>query len=159
MGWLNAQFPNIDPGLILKIVQHEFLPIDLARLDPNRRYDKFVDGCSSTTYPTLGSVVSPLGVYFRVLQTWVAATSRDVEAVKAVSTSAVCYASQLLELNEEFQWPGVLEYHMGFHEQQRQNMTRGDYLQWRVADQELMSHLLVKVPGSREGWAPINPFI
>ncbi|KAJ7480086.1 hypothetical protein B0H11DRAFT_2280762 [Mycena galericulata] len=154
MGWLNDQFPSIASRLILKIVRHELSPMELVRLDASRWNDKFEDGCLWTDYLTLEAVVSPLAVYFRVLQTWVAATSRDVDAVNVVGDSALAYAAQLFELNERYNWFAVLQYHMQFHEKQRQYMRRGDYVQWRFADRELIEKLLVR--RERPAWKGVG---
>jgi hypothetical protein len=152
MTWMTKMFPTIrQPALILKIVRNEFEPIQLARLSPRRCWDDFVGGCSSGDYPTLQSLLTPLSMYFRVLQAWVAA-SGDAEATRVVGESALRYTVHLLEFAETYPWPAVVQYHLQFHERRQRDMKRGDYSQWAVGDSELIHRVLVdqrNFPGER----------
>ncbi|KAJ6519260.1 hypothetical protein C8R45DRAFT_950769 [Mycena sanguinolenta] len=136
-------FPNISPATLTKIVEHELKPMDLARLNPRRRWDKFKDGCSLSDYPSLHSLLVPICVYFSVLQAGVSVTSGDVEATRIIGDSGLRYVAHLIELEELYQWPAVVQYHMQFHHKRRQDMVFDDYSRWRVADIELINRLLV----------------
>ncbi|KAJ6573949.1 hypothetical protein DFH09DRAFT_1456486 [Mycena vulgaris] len=150
MTWINKLFPTIlQPALIRSIVLNKLPGIDLARLNPRRSWEGFEKGCSLRDYPTVQSLVMPLSVYFRVLQTWVAKAG-DPQATRVVGEAYMRYNAHLLELSETYQWPAVVEYHMQFHEKRRIDMTKGDYGNWAVGDRELINRLLV----SREQNSP-----
>ncbi|KAJ7630393.1 hypothetical protein FB45DRAFT_1027619 [Roridomyces roridus] len=146
MGWLNEQYPHVAPHLILKVVRHQLEPLDVARLDPDRKETVFEHGCFWTDHLTIESLVAPLAIYFRILQSWVSATSRNDDSENLVSQCALAYIAHLHELNEHYEWVFVLQYHVSFHEKQRKLMRRGEYSQWNVVDMDLVGireqHLL-----------------
>ncbi|KAF8213731.1 hypothetical protein K438DRAFT_1957083 [Mycena galopus ATCC 62051] len=121
---LHEMFPTISPATIVKIVEHEFKPINLARLNPRRCWDKFESGCSlRDTHPATA---------------W-----GDVETTRIIGESGLRYVAHLIELEELYQWPAVVEYHMQFHNKRRQDMVLDEYSPWMVADRELINKLLI----------------
>jgi hypothetical protein len=148
---LHTVFPTILPATITKIVEHEFKPIDLARLNPRRRWDQVASGCSLDDYPSLHSLLVPVSVYFAVLQAGVSATSGDAETTRIIGHGGLQYMAHLIELEELFEWPAVVQYHMQFHNKRRHDMVFDDYSPWMVADRELINKLLVG-PGRQRVW-------
>ncbi|KAJ7732764.1 hypothetical protein B0H14DRAFT_2409196 [Mycena olivaceomarginata] len=131
---LHTVFPTILPATITKIVEHEFKPIDLARLNPRRRWDQFASGCSLDDYPSLHSLLVPVSVTSLI-----------------IGHSGLQYMAHLIELEELFEWPAVVQYHMQFHNKRRHDMVFDDYSPWIVADRELINKLLVG-PGRQRVW-------
>jgi hypothetical protein len=148
---LHKMFATIPPAMITKIVGHEFKPMDLARLNPRRCWDKFVGGCSLRDYPSLQSLLVPICLYFSVLQAGVSVTSGDVDATRIVGESGLRYTAHLIELEELYQWPAVVQYHMQFHNKRRLEMVHDDYSQWAVGDRDLINRLLVGRQRGRRG--------
>ncbi|KAJ7239019.1 hypothetical protein B0H12DRAFT_1136595 [Mycena haematopus] len=140
---LHDMFPDIPLATITKIVEHEFKPMDLARLNPTHCGDNFEGGCSLRDYPSLHSLIVPICLYFSVLQAGVSAISGDVEVTRTIGESGLRYVAHLIELEELYQWPAVVQYHMQFHNKRRHDMVFDDYSSWRVADKELINELLV----------------
>ncbi|KAJ6569575.1 hypothetical protein B0H19DRAFT_699470 [Mycena capillaripes] len=151
MSSLHKMFATIPPATITKIVGHEFKPMDLATLNPRRCWDKFDGGCSLRDYPSLQSLLVPVCLYFSVLQAGVSAMSGDSEATRVVGESGLRYIAHLVELEELYQWPAVVQYHMQFHNKRRQDMVHDDYSHWAVGDRELINRLLVGRQRGRHG--------
>ncbi|KAF7340148.1 hypothetical protein MVEN_01933300 [Mycena venus] len=108
MEWLHRMFPDISPTTITKIVEHEFKPMDLAKLNPRRWGETFEDGCSLRDYPSLHSLLVPICLYFSVLQAGISAASGDAEMTRIVGEGGLRYAAHLVELEGLYQWPAVV---------------------------------------------------
>ncbi|KAI0075640.1 hypothetical protein K474DRAFT_1599430 [Panus rudis PR-1116 ss-1] len=147
-------FHNVDSSTLLDIARHKFEPNDLYKLDPQYR-DKEertrleLDGDNlaikktrgSKDYPTLTSVLTPLHTYFHVLSAF-ALSSGNAEAIFQIISGSLRYLTHLCELNEKFQWPAVLAYHMEYHRIRRREMSCGDYSGWGKIDDSLKSQHL-----------------
>ncbi|KAG5651480.1 hypothetical protein H0H81_008511 [Sphagnurus paluster] len=117
-------------------------------------------------FPTLNALLVPLTVYFRIVQAFLSfclpfpgqsgSTSTQEPAhgpymAFTVSNAIHAYLAHLVDLEERYDWPVVLAYHMCFHERRRVQMAvargsgRGgpEVLDaWGQADGELMAKLL-----------------
>ncbi|KAK7064748.1 hypothetical protein R3P38DRAFT_2757369 [Favolaschia claudopus] len=139
---LHRLFPDLPPVLITKIVEHEFKPMDLAKLNPRRREEKWENGCSFADYPSMYSLLAPISSYFCVLQAGMAIKSESAEATRVVGQSGMRYIAHLIELDVAFQWGAVVQYHMQFHNDRRQEMVYSDYSKWAVPDAKLIKKVL-----------------
>ncbi|KAJ7151598.1 hypothetical protein C8R46DRAFT_913989 [Mycena filopes] len=130
------------PTTISNIMRHTFAPMDLVTLNPRRKGEKFVKAGTLRDYPTLHSLLVPLATYFSVLQAACAAMGNE-QATRLIGEGGLRYTAHLVELEEAFQWPAVVQYHMQLHEKRRHDMMNGDYSQWAFGDKELKNRLLV----------------
>lgn len=143
-------FPEIEDGVLRLVATHQLPAGDLYKLDDrytNRpaRSALELDGntlkikgdVGTKDYPTYSYVHQPLSTYFIILL-----RSVPDKYVKIVGTATVRYLAQLQKLNDEYEWPAVLRYHMAFFQRRRREMLRGDYGHWGVRDGELFDEHL-----------------
>lgn len=143
---LRNQFPEIEPGMLLEIVRHDFKPDDLFKLslrardkgDPDRP-----DGSKKITgpyaaYSSLHSLLTPLTTYFSVLQSF-AASGGDATATSSIGIGGQRYIAHILDLHQRYEWLAVVEYHIHFHLRRRCEMADGNYNGWLQADPDLLS--------------------
>ncbi|KAG6876671.1 hypothetical protein C0992_012133 [Termitomyces sp. T32_za158] len=144
---LPALFPAIETSLLLDIARHEFRPLDLCKLDPASKFrradmERSDNGGSRVTgtkdYPALHNLLIPLSTYFSVLQAF-AATSGNAHATFLIGHGAARYASHLMNLNQKYEWAAVLQYHVHFYLNRRQEMLAGSYAGWAKPDDLLLT--------------------
>lgn len=160
-------FPRVKASLLLDIARHDFEPLDLFKLDSRfrDRSDKsHLDVESGSVlvrartgslkdYPSLQSLLTPLNVYFDILLSF-AASAGDAAVTRMMGHGALAYSNLLLDLNQKYDWAAVVQYHMDFHMDRVQEMSRGDYSGWAHLDTQLISqHLVsrVRLPPSTGG--------
>lgn len=93
------------------------------------------DGCSN-----IDVLSSHLTLYFLNLQQHVVRTHGEnvgLEFEEAVQH----YIRHLADLNQRYPWTSVLMYHVEFHRDRCQEMTRGQFGGWSTADSDLMKSL------------------
>ncbi|KAF5384159.1 hypothetical protein D9615_003180 [Tricholomella constricta] len=142
-------FPSIETSTLLDIARHEFRPIDLCKLDSRYRNKADVDRLEGTAprssalkdYPSLHSLLTPLTMYFAVLQAF-AAMAGNTHATFIMGHAAARYITHLLELHQRYEWSAVVQYHMQFHLHRRQEMLTGSYTGWSQPDNLLMTEYL-----------------
>ncbi|KAG6882044.1 hypothetical protein C0993_012132, partial [Termitomyces sp. T159_Od127] len=144
---LPALFPAIKTSMLLDIARHEFRPMDLCKLDPASKFrradmERLDSNTSRTTgtkdYPALHNLLIPLLTYFSVLQAF-AALSGDAHATFMIGQGAARYSSHLMNLNQKYEWSAVLQYHIHFHLNHRQEMLAGSYAGWAKPDNLLLT--------------------
>ncbi|KAF5360107.1 hypothetical protein D9757_014816 [Collybiopsis confluens] len=128
-------FPSLEPATLLDIARHDIRPMDLRKLDSKlcEKADDtgstslFLSRDSSTRdYPSLSALLVPLNLYFRVLIHFASSSDR-ADIITALSTSVLLYLDHLNDLNNRYEWPAVLQYHMEFHALRRREMIKGSY--------------------------------
>ena len=142
---LHNQFPEIEAGMLLEIVRHDFKPDDLFKLSLRTR-DKSDPDCPESSkkmsgpyaaYPSLHSLLTPLTTYFLVLQSF-AASSSDANAASSIGISGQCY-THILDLHQRYDWLAVVEYCIHFHLRHQCEMADGNYNGWLQADPDLLN--------------------
>ncbi|KNZ77241.1 hypothetical protein J132_06236 [Termitomyces sp. J132] len=144
---LPVLFPAIETSILLDIARHEFRPMDLCKLDPTSKFrradmERTDSGGSRVTgardYPAFHNLLIPLSTYFSVLQAF-AASSGDAHATFVIGHGAARYLSHLANLNQKYEWAAVLQYHIHFHLNRRQEMLAGSYTGWSKPDDLLLT--------------------
>ncbi|KAG6894611.1 hypothetical protein C0993_011139 [Termitomyces sp. T159_Od127] len=144
---LPALFPAIETSVLLDIARHEFCPMDLCKLDPALRFrcaemEQTDSGSLRITgtkdYPVLHTLLIPLSTYFSILQAF-AASSSDAHATFVIGNRAARYISHLASLNQKYEWAAVLQYHIHFYLNRRQEMLTGSYTGWAKPDDLLLT--------------------
>lgn len=87
-------------------------------------------------YPKLQDLVDLLKRYFRVLATYRTAKSATIKAAEKA------YLDNLANLDREYTWDAVLNYHLAFFHCRLWDMKGGDYDGWMTTDADLqLKHL------------------
>ncbi|KAJ8077868.1 hypothetical protein PM082_002309 [Marasmius tenuissimus] len=144
-------FPFItDQNILLDVTRHELKPFDIRKLDSKLRAKADNNGSLSTfdsrtssnrDYPTLASLMRPLGIYFQILL-FFASSGGQIDVVTALSMGMVKYMVHLSDLNQRFEWEAVWLYHMDYHALRRRKMMNGDYTGWGMPDSNLTTEYL-----------------
>ena len=143
---LHNQFPEIEAGMLLEIVHHDFKPDNLFKLslqardktDPDRPESSKKTSGPYAAYPSLHSLLTPLTTYFSVLQSF-AASSGDASAASSIGVGGQRYIAHILDLHQRYEWLAVVEYHIHFHLRHRCEMADGNYNGWLQADPDLLN--------------------
>ncbi|KAH0582292.1 hypothetical protein J132_04999 [Termitomyces sp. J132] len=144
---LPALFPAIEASMLLDIAHHEFRPMDLCKLNPTSKFRRTEMERTDTNgpritgtkdYPSFHALLIPLSTYFSVLQPFVA-SSGDANATFVIGHGAARYLSHLASLNQKYEWAAVLQYHIHFHLNRRQEMLAGSYTGWARPDDLLLT--------------------
>lgn len=80
-------------------------------------------------YPSLSSMLPKLSTYFQLLCAHLVSES-DAFSITAIVLGAHKYLAYLIELNREFHWDNVLQFHLAYHTCRLHEMDHGDYQQW-----------------------------
>ncbi|KAF9254392.1 hypothetical protein L218DRAFT_811052, partial [Marasmius fiardii PR-910] len=145
-------FPFMEASTLLEIARHELRPMDLQKLDSKLRTKaddtegglKAFNTRASTNkdYPSLAALVWPLSLYFRILIQF-AISGRKLDVVAALTDSLFKYMDHLFDLNGQYEWSAVLQYHMDYHALRCWEMVASNYEGWGDLDIKLMALHLV----------------
>lgn len=144
---LRSLFPDIEAAHITSIINHDFRASDLYKLDSrycNKEASFSFNGTTGqfeTTnkaakdYKTFNALFIPLVTYFNILSAH-AASQRNTP----VPMVFFDFIIHLQEIDEEYEWPAVLEYTIVFFNRRRMEMLEnGDYSKWGAANSALMT--------------------
>ncbi|KAL0061608.1 hypothetical protein AAF712_011525 [Marasmius tenuissimus] len=144
-------FPFTDAALLLDITRHELRPMDLRKLDSKLRAKADDEGnlasfnsrdSAGKDYPSLASVIRPLGLYFQVLIHF-ASSGGQLDVVTVLSSGMVQYLVHLTNLNQRYEWDAVRQYHMDYHALRRHEMMNSNYSGWGKPEAELVTEYLL----------------
>lgn len=151
---IHSLFPHINAKVLVEIANHTFEPCDLCKLDPTLRVkDKnqsldMEDGrliiresIDTKDYPSYSSLMTPLSVYFDILQAF-AMSGGSVGDCYLIGRGFATYMRHLMSYSSHYEWSAVLQYHLHFHFRRRQDMIDGDYSTWHTVDEELFKDFL-----------------
>ncbi|KAJ7758936.1 hypothetical protein DFH07DRAFT_722349, partial [Mycena maculata] len=141
---LRSLFPDIESACITSVITHELKASDIYKLDPRLKDSEssFVltgaglqlNDSKHKAYKNLNFIVFPLHTYFAILLEHIPTSSG-----RGVASYFLWYLTHLETLATEFEWAAVLEYHMLFFNQRRNEMLTGHYLAWGASDITLLS--------------------
>ena len=144
-------FPFTEAALLLDITRHDLRPMDLRKLDSKLRAKADDEGnlagfiardSAAKDYPSLASVIRPLGLYFQVLIHF-ASSGGQLDVVTALSIGMVQYLVHLTNLNQCYEWDAVQQYHMDYHALRRREMMNSNYSGWGKPDADLVTEYLL----------------
>ncbi|KAL0060895.1 hypothetical protein AAF712_012287 [Marasmius tenuissimus] len=144
-------FPFTEAALLLDITRHKLRPMDLRKLDSKLRAKADDEGnlagfnsrdSAGKDYPSLASIVRPLGLYFQVLIHF-ASSGGQLDVVTALSIGMVQYIVHLTNLNQRYEWDAVRQYHMDYHALRRRDMMNSIYSGWGKPEADLITEYLL----------------
>jgi hypothetical protein len=139
--------PRLNETIARQIRRHELPAKDLYKLSSGstlpllRTYRSLtrsdekipLDNNLRDLYPSLSSMLPKLSTYFQLLCAHLASKS-DALSITAIVLGANKYLAYLIELNREFHWDNVLQFHLAYHTYQLGEMAREDYQQWGLCE-------------------------
>ncbi|KAJ3886043.1 hypothetical protein GG344DRAFT_29943, partial [Lentinula edodes] len=141
-------YPNIDDEVIADISRHDLTPSSLWKLvisagrivagHPIRSpddYDPYLQ------YPNIESLLPHLFAYFSVLASC-ARVSGMTNVACTVMHGSYIYVVSLIDMANQFEWPYVLDYHIGYMNKRLCEMKQGDYTGWGPIDLDLYLSVL-----------------
>lgn len=149
---LASFFPNVESAVLSAIINHEFRPEELYKLDPRHRLKQRPEvlvrdngildlrpaNGSLKDYPTPDSLLVPLTRYFQILSFHAAPTGQ----AQMVTFYRDEYLMQIQKFVTQYDWHAVKAYHFEFFDKRREAMRRGDYSGWAERDQQLQLEYL-----------------
>ncbi|KAL0563791.1 hypothetical protein V5O48_018272, partial [Marasmius crinis-equi] len=144
-------FPFTEANILLDVTRHELRPSDLRKLDSKLRAKADNEGdlaafnsrsSSAKDYPSLASIIRPLGLYFQILIHF-ASSGGQLDVVTTLSMGMVQYIVHLTTLSQRYEWDAIRQYHMDYHALRRREMMNGIYTGWGKPESDLVTeHLL-----------------
>ena len=133
---LTNHFPHVDRETIEAVIIHDLRGYELCRLDVQfllkKQRKQAIVSSIHQDYDSLESLLVPLTVYFDILTFHVRGTGKSHIAAHGF----FLYIAHLSRLVIEYEWPGVLAYHLAFFAKRRVEMMEGDLTGWSTAERE-----------------------
>ncbi|KAJ3887517.1 hypothetical protein GG344DRAFT_55558 [Lentinula edodes] len=140
--------PSIDDAVITEIACHDFaasslwkLVVSAGRIVPGHPIRSPDDRDAYLQYPTIESLLPHLFAYFSVLASCARVSGMNNVACTVMNGSYI-YVVSLIDMANQFEWPYVLDYHIGYMNNRLREMRQGDYTGWGPIDLELYLSVL-----------------
>ncbi|KAJ3872971.1 hypothetical protein F5051DRAFT_420399 [Lentinula edodes] len=140
--------PSIDNEVIAEIACHNFaasslwkLVVSAGRIVPGHPIGSPDDHDPYLQYPTIESLLPHIFAYFSILASCARLSGMNSVACTVMNGSYI-YVVSLIDMANQFEWPYVLGYHIGYMNKRLQEMRRGDYTGWGPIDLDLYLRVL-----------------